>query len=245
MRVTWPGRQTSAMIENEPSGSICSRWLWKRSALPSRCSGVSTSGAGRFRRSASATSPAVSPQSACARIAFRAAATSPAMRVRSSGIAIWVDMCGSTVGRRGFGSHSSGDTVGDVLAVRWSVIVLCLPVVHQSAAPVAGTGFSRSRGAFRVGLAGESTCHFRVTQPAVRCNPWVTRSREGSRSAASGSDSLTSLSGWAAARNGIPHVRRARAISQHRPHFAFDATRGAFEVTQGLRQLRAVQTIRS
>ena len=27
MRVIWPGRQTRAMIENEPSGSTCRVWL--------------------------------------------------------------------------------------------------------------------------------------------------------------------------------------------------------------------------
>src|SRR5437763_1572435 len=55
MRVTCPGRQTTAVIENEPSGSTCRVWLAARSGEPRRCAGVRMPGLGRCARNSSAT----------------------------------------------------------------------------------------------------------------------------------------------------------------------------------------------
>src|SRR3954469_19069635 len=44
--VTWPGRQTTAMMENEPSRSTCSVWLAWPSGDPRRCAGERASVAG-------------------------------------------------------------------------------------------------------------------------------------------------------------------------------------------------------
>jgi hypothetical protein len=77
-QVTWswilvicPGRQTTAMIENEPSGSTCSGWSQKSFGEPGRCSAASACGLGRCARSCVATSCAVSAQSAWAVTAVR------------------------------------------------------------------------------------------------------------------------------------------------------------------------------
>src|SRR5918992_1319746 len=97
-QVTWswigvvcPGRQTRATIEKLPSGSTWSTWLRWRSGSPSRCTSVSTSGDGRWRRSWAATRSAARGQSAAARTAARVAVAS-ASRSGAMGLIVRFDV---------------------------------------------------------------------------------------------------------------------------------------------------------
>src|SRR6266702_1060187 len=111
MRVSAPGCQAIATIENEPSGSTCRRWLrYVPRSPPSRSAGRRP-GEGRCSRSASPTYDAVSRQPALR-------ATAPRMAVRSSsssaaGRTVRVFMVSSPV--RGLQRRPDGEVRSSVL----------------------------------------------------------------------------------------------------------------------------------